>query len=728
MFKLLLTPLCGLLVFLGCMLDGNATLTLAEVNAANQKLAGIVKSMKPGEWRQYGLAPADSPVFPKRRDLFKNGGTVGPAAIFNAWNGAAYTGDAMVFFGGGHADGSSNGLYGLNLTSGEWYEVAPEYPYDAMDGKCAYPSQAPTSYHTYDGILYAEGSIYVWGTPGYASTDYCWGNGTWKWDLAARKWTRMPFSGGYASAYDQRRNLIYYYNGKDRWTTVNPVDDSFQDRPKSGWLREHMNMVYDKTRDLMWLTDNGGTLYRVTVNGGMTKVKSPFKDKTLQMAGMDLGPDGKLYFWKGGARIITFDPETGEWSDQTGNRPEKGDRKIFSKWKFVDHLGVFVGISTFDEAPWYWKPPTTLKQKTSFSGAEKSVVKDVVYLNGKNTGLPDYQDLGTRPNYTHHIGNPMGNGGDRPDIGLLPDWTAGWLATGEDHFYSAMMDVANIDIPWLPGDPHKTVPWDSEQEWKLSGAHMPNMYWVPYLATGDEKYLQQMKNSWSWYAVGYRGRTDTDAAWHTNTRGIAWMFRTVAELASVDPYYQTALDATLVRLQELQSQPWRAYWPIAGRMQDECGMCGDQKRVVLWEEAFLTQVLGHAVLLGHENVRPFLEKQILAWKMLFDFNPNILDEYLGPQVKIDNVYLDTEEKFLAAIAERYKTRAWWGKRKDILYADGKNEADDLRARYVLAGFGIAAIAGVPHAQGLYDQYSAMVEARQISRWKSYKNAVVVPRP
>ena len=155
-------------------------------------------------------------------------------------------------------------------------------------------------------------------------------------------------------------------------------------------------------------------------------------------------------------------------------------------------------------------------------------------------------------------------------------------------------------------------------------------------------------------------------------------------------------------------------------------MCGEQKRVVLWEEAFLTQVLGHAVLLGHENVRPFLEKQITAWKILFDFNPNILDEYLGPQVKIDNVYLDTEEKFFAAIGERYKTRAWWGKRKDILYADGKNEADDLRARYVLAGFGIAAVAGIPHAQELYDQYGAMVEARQITRWITYKNAVVVP--
>ena len=171
---------------------------------------------------------------------------------------------------------------------------------------------------------------------------------------------------------------------------------------------------------------------------------------------------------------------------------------------------------------------------------------------------------------------PMGNAliekampttGGRPDIGMVPDWTLAWLRRQDADTRFAMMQTAEAAgaVPWHIRDPqtgrvptldrHPRYWLDGRANqaeyghdamktqvdgWKLDNAHQPELAYVPYLISGDRRFLDELHaqaayglfsyNSAKGYRDGAEGNLTND-----EVRGQAWANRTHGYAAFITP-------------------------------------------------------------------------------------------------------------------------------------------------------------------------------------------------
>lgn len=257
------------------------------------------------------------------------------------------------------------------------------------------------------------------------------------------------------------------------------------------------------------------------------------------------------------------------------------------------------------------------------------------------------------------LANPyMPTTGGRPDIGLLPGWSASYLLSMDARAKQAMLGTADLAGSWsahyrdqatgrpvsLADHPYMTIlgnkgdtrnPASGRTEafpacaaadacrtpYQHDAAHQPAFAYLPYLVTGDYYYLEELQFWTMWNSFmsnpGYRnagqGLLKSD-----QVRGQAWSLRTLAEAAYITPDGDP-LKATFRHQLDANLDWYNANYtdqPDANRLGalSHGGALVYDKNTALapWMDDFFTAAVGHAAELGFAQAKP-----LLAWKVVF---------------------------------------------------------------------------------------------------------------
>lgn len=348
---------------------------------------------------------------------------------------------------------------------------------------------------------------------------------------------------------------------------------------------------YDEERNLIWSKHDASLLSFNALTGKLVKKVTHHTSKGKSLA---IANDGELVMWDGCSTIDTYDPETDVWSSKywgdAGAQPcnqYNGYNRIYGKWQHIEGR-VFAGVVNADHGVMIYVKPLSINSRASHSALTNSVSKPstqltlaqrVILLKSKKTtkiknklpspkkkkvqfqsllskdipynDIPALQVMGLLPKYgiaKHTVGPDnnidwTGNGGERAEIGLVPEQHAAFIA-GQADLKDSILEAALAPAP--AGFNH---------------THHPNEFWLPYLLTGNKIYVDNME-------AGYKSYKDWrkqpyDSAMKTMLgREAAWNLRDLVQLAylqgkglTTQTYYQAALDASRDRWLNVVNNP-----------------------------------------------------------------------------------------------------------------------------------------------------------------------------
>jgi len=247
----------------------------------------------------------------------------------------------------------------------------------------------------------------------------------------------------------------------------------------------------------------------------------------------------------------------------------------------------------------------------------------------------------------------MPNVGGRPDIGILPGWTATYLLTQDKDMKGMVLNSGDeagsfsmhyrdkntdrplrlIDWPWAGwggnlGDSKNPATGKYERftdcvnscssPYTFETAHVPSLSFVPYMITGDYYYLEEMEfymmasayhmNPW------YRGTPPSDGLFVNNQiRQQAWELRGYAEGAFLIPDNDT-LKSEATRILSKNLEWYNAQYannPAANKLSifvHSYAFNEEDKRMYKdWQGDFFTAAIGRAVELGFTDAVPMLK-------------------------------------------------------------------------------------------------------------------------
>lgn len=257
------------------------------------------------------------------------------------------------------------------------------------------------------------------------------------------------------------------------------------------------------------------------------------------------------------------------------------------------------------------------------------------------------------------LANPyMGSTGGRPDIGLLPGWSASYLLSMDARAKEVMLGTADLAGSWsahyrdqatgrpvsLADYPYMTVlgqppdtrnpatgkheafpvcaaPGACSTPNQHDASHQPAFAYLPYLVTGDYYYLEELQFWAMWNSFmsnpGYReagkGLLKSD-----QVRGQAWSLRTLGEAAYITPdadplkgAFRHMLDANLDWYNSQYSQHPEAN--RLGALTHGYALTYEKgTSLAPWMDDFFTAAVGHVAELGFAAAKP-----LLAWKVTF---------------------------------------------------------------------------------------------------------------
>ncbi len=269
------------------------------------------------------------------------------------------------------------------------------------------------------------------------------------------------------------------------------------------------------------------------------------------------------------------------------------------------------------------------------------------------------------------ITKAMPTSGGRPDLGMVPDWTLAWLRSQTPGARYAMMQTAEAagSVPWHIRDPKTTrVPtldnhpryWldgraneasyghgpmlTDVDGWDVDNAHQPELAYVPYLISGDRRFLDELiaqtayalfsYNSAPGYRDGAEGNLTDD-----EVRGQAWANRTHGYAAFITPDDHPEKDYLTSKLRQ------RLIWyPTTYIARDDLGGPAGLETagwiegpypvgyIGNWQQDFFSQSLAQIARMGFaeaNQVYNYTRKYQLSRFLRPDFNPLWSTHYLS---------------------------------------------------------------------------------------------------
>jgi hypothetical protein len=264
----------------------------------------------------------------------------------------------------------------------------------------------------------------------------------------------------------------------------------------------------------------------------------------------------------------------------------------------------------------------------------------------------------TEPMATGMANPAMPMTGGRPEIGLLPGWTASYLLSMDKRAKEVVMGTADLSGSWsshyrdrktdLPINvedyPYMTVLGQRDSTFnKATGqyqafpacasttacttpnnhdsAHQPNFAYLPYLVTGDYYYLEELQfwAMWNSFSSNPNYREFGKGLYSSDqVRGQGWSLRTAAEAAYITPD-SNALKATFTRIVNNNLDFYNTNY-TNNASANKLGFVSNGYAVTYdnntglapWMDDFLTSAIGHTADLGFTKATP-----LLAWKSKF---------------------------------------------------------------------------------------------------------------
>jgi hypothetical protein len=297
-------------------------------------------------------------------------GTMGCNAVISAWNGGAadIKRNRLMVWGGGHSDYFGNEVYALDLNTLSMLRLTEPSPVSNV-GTCpeAYPDGAPSSRHTYDGLVYLPVQDKLFSYGGSKSGCGFMSVGSWALDLATLHWKSLdPHGGatpgglpGVMADFDPNTGLVFLFD-TENFYTYNPANNSYARIAQQGGPRYNLTGVIDPGRKLFFMV-GGGTFYaysishsyklenwtsRITGCEAIVRVSSP---------GLAYDPVQKLIVgWAGGNTVYVFDPDTractpASFPQGPGAPSQWG---TFGRWRYFPTLGVFALVNDWRQNAW----------------------------------------------------------------------------------------------------------------------------------------------------------------------------------------------------------------------------------------------------------------------------------------------------------------------------------------------------------------------------------------
>ncbi len=285
--------------------------------------------------------------------------------------------------------------------------------------------------------------------------------------------------------------------------------------------------------------------------------------------------------------------------------------------------------------------------------------------------------------------------GGRPDIGLLPGWSAAYLLSMDKRVKIPMLATADLAGSWsmhyrdqntdkpislqqypymtilgTPGDTYNPLTKKREAFPVCGGtcsntnaadfAHTPAFSYLPYLLTGDYYHLEEMQ-FWALWDVfqtnpGYRNNIQGLIV-NSNVRVQAWTLRNLAEAAYITPdddNLKTEFERLLNNNLDYYNTTYsnnpgaNSFGAITG---PGAIVYNTNRGVAPWMDDFFTSAIGRARELGFSKAAP-----LLNWKAKFSANRMLAPGYcwiLGAIYSL-NLRDSATAPFYASFAQAYE--------------------------------------------------------------------------
>jgi hypothetical protein len=314
-----------------------------------------------------------------------------------------------------------------------------------------------------------------------------------------------------------------------------------------------------------WLAGPGVNEYDVvtTVDGGKLKVEFDIRAYANGTTTTDVIFDNSWMF-SPGKTDLNYDVAINQGGQQVYSATSV-KQYLYSMWDHQVASAGSISPNVQYDVPYLMASGAVPAYDTSY-GVSDSVIQN--NYNALSTAAV------TGPMGTGDVTTFMPTTGGRQDIALQPNWTAQWLLSQNATANQVMMANANASgsIPWHYTDESTGAPINGQtytnfgtgtvpangwpqygggtpsadgDPWGLDPAHMPDLNYIPYLASGSH-YQLKLLQSQADFAIttvsGYGSALDSTgtvptgfAGLNNQPRAIAWELREVAEAAYITP-------------------------------------------------------------------------------------------------------------------------------------------------------------------------------------------------
>lgn len=322
-----------------------------------------------------------------------------------------------------------------------------------------------------------------------------------------------------------------------------------------------------------------------------------------------------------------------------------------------------------------------------------------------------------------------GRPGDREEIGLFTEWQSEFLATGRNRDLIIEQADSLLDAPWCDYDAMKTVPWKGGK-YAVSFSHLPNLFFLPYLLTGDRKYVapmecvyrilqewpQKSRGSATIPALGVDGKRPM--FWLTG-RDYAWSLRNLAQLAYIEKRGDTR---EAIYIQALENTRQAALQRMHNPIESEFHVLGENQLAAAnqwsgWFEGFIGMSVNHAINLGFKEWKPVAEWHFkhLQWRCGEKW----------PIKACDSDHVDVQPGGTWENTPQYnaeRMQCYLAAPDDALMPTKCGNVFmtyDDRAQIARSWAAMAAANGIAGAAGMYAELDEQVRRRGGARWFKY---------
>ena len=520
----------------------------------------------------------------------------------------------------------------------------PIDPQPLVNGDCGKPTSGPVSSHTYAGPVYVENHDEYWHvtTGGFPSSASCnseqnvtksEAQGGWLFNGAEWKKTHDVLE--YPVSYPMAcylRNLDVIYMQLAAYASSYFVFPSegyrVQKIGAGGFINNDVpfDSATDQKQDICYE-------YRPQVGIRGTKFSSTLQaskvfesiSSVLNVPSLSVEHStGNLVIVGGNGYVYHIDTKTKEESDissSNGGFSASGTAKyIYGKFDMIEKIPcVGVGMADPRGGVWLMTLPSSVctMNDSAYDSYEPSIAPagsgDDSILGIPFGDVTALQELGLLPVYRSVKAATVdtqidwsGKGGERPEIGYLPEDHSAFVA-GQTELLARILQVA--DQPPQSSD----------------FAHHPNLYWLPFLMTGDIKYVRHMELQHKLFMAWRRRPLGERFHSATSGRELAWNLRDLFQLVYLQDRGYTEGDTyrdTYEKTRDFQlsviSNPRpevETFRVIMWNFTDHAsyGWVG-------WMESFLGIVECRGIAMGFEDWRPLakfhyenLELRISEW-------------------------------------------------------------------------------------------------------------------